>query len=82
MIIDVLFSSFQYSGKQHFQFIFHDRRNYLQYFNSYKQEALVLYVSTYLDFCKVIESDKNLRSFLVNVQLKIPVGQYAYMRLV
>ena len=46
------------------------------------KKALDLSVSTYLDFCKVIESDKNLRRPLVSVRLEISEGQYAYMHLV
>ena len=46
------------------------------------KKAFDLSVSTYLDFCKVIESNKNLRRPLVSVHLEISEGQYAFMRLV
>ena len=46
------------------------------------EKAFDLSVSTYPDFCKVIETDKNLRRPLVSVRLEIIEGQYAYMRLV
>ena len=35
------------------------------------KKAFDLSVLTYLDFCKVIESDKNLRRPLVSVRLEI-----------
>ena len=46
------------------------------------KKAFDLSVSTYFGFCKVIESDQNLRRPLVSVRLEISEGKYAYMRLV
>ena len=46
------------------------------------EKAFDLSMSTYLDFCKVMESDKNLRRPLVSVHIEISEGQYVYMRLV
>ena len=39
------------------------------------EKAFDLSMSTYLDFCKVMESDKNLRRPLVSVHIEISEGQ-------